>query len=266
MWARGRAASGRGGGRVGEWGQGRRASDGAWRGEGRRRFVNGRAGEVHVVRDCLTRTIVGGSEGHLTLGERFRDRGLAGGLVDELVVVARALAAVEVARLYDGDQPVDASPAPALQLSPQQREALRSARQQRDELRDRVRQIMTMEDTAEERVVRRLERGRYELPREVVTRGVPRAIGPELSSAAPVNRLTLARWLTNPKHPLTARVAVNRLWQGLFGRGIVATPEDAWRCFMGTEIEILVVENCFLIKEEQDPALKLDYKDAFELD
>ncbi len=35
---------------------------------------------------------------------------------------------------------------------------------------------------------------------------------------------------------------------------------------MGTEIEILVAGNCFLIKEEQDPALKLDYKDAFELD
>ena len=50
------------------------------------------------------------------------------------------------------------------------------------------------------------------------------------------------------------------------GGPIVCTPEDAWRCFMGTEIEILVAGNCFLIKEEQDPALKLDYKDAFELD
>jgi len=50
------------------------------------------------------------------------------------------------------------------------------------------------------------------------------------------------------------------------GEPIVCTPEDAWRCFMGTEIEVLVVGNCFLIKEDQDPALKLDYKDAFELD
>ena len=50
------------------------------------------------------------------------------------------------------------------------------------------------------------------------------------------------------------------------GEPIVCTPEDAWRCFMGTEIEVLVVGNCFLLKEEQDPALKLDYKDAFELD
>ena len=50
------------------------------------------------------------------------------------------------------------------------------------------------------------------------------------------------------------------------GEPIVCTPEDALRCFMGTEIEIIVVGNCFLRKEHQDPALKLDYKDHFELD
>ncbi len=50
------------------------------------------------------------------------------------------------------------------------------------------------------------------------------------------------------------------------GEPIVCTPEDAFRCFMGSDIEVLVVGNCFLRKEEQDPALKLDYKDAFELD
>ena len=50
------------------------------------------------------------------------------------------------------------------------------------------------------------------------------------------------------------------------GEPIVCTPEDAFRCFMGTEIEVLVIGNCFLRKEEQDAALKLDYKNAFELD
>jgi carbamoyltransferase len=50
------------------------------------------------------------------------------------------------------------------------------------------------------------------------------------------------------------------------GEPIVCTPEDAFRCFMGSEIEVLVVGNCFLKKEDQDPALKLDYKHAFELD
>jgi carbamoyltransferase len=50
------------------------------------------------------------------------------------------------------------------------------------------------------------------------------------------------------------------------GEPIVCTPEDAFRCFMGTEIEVLAVGNCFLKKEEQDPALKLNYETAFELD
>ena len=47
------------------------------------------------------------------------------------------------------------------------------------------------------------------------------------------------------------------------GEPIVNTPEDAFRCFMGTELDALVVGNCVLLKDDQDPALKLEYKDAF---
>ena len=50
------------------------------------------------------------------------------------------------------------------------------------------------------------------------------------------------------------------------GEPIVCTPEDAFRCFMGTEIEVLVIENCFLKKEDQDVSLKLDYKNTFDID
>jgi carbamoyltransferase len=50
------------------------------------------------------------------------------------------------------------------------------------------------------------------------------------------------------------------------GEPIVCSVDDAFRCFMGTEIDNLVIGNCFLEKEEQDPCLKRDYKDAFELD
>jgi carbamoyltransferase len=50
------------------------------------------------------------------------------------------------------------------------------------------------------------------------------------------------------------------------GEPIVGTPEDAFRCFMGTDIEVLAVEGCLLRKEDQDPALAKDYRDAFELD
>ena len=50
------------------------------------------------------------------------------------------------------------------------------------------------------------------------------------------------------------------------GEPIVCTPEDAFRCLMGTEMDALVIGNCVLMKQEQDPNLRLDYKNAFELD
>jgi carbamoyltransferase len=50
------------------------------------------------------------------------------------------------------------------------------------------------------------------------------------------------------------------------GEPIVCTPEDAFRCFMGTELDLLAIGNCLLRKADQDPALKRDYKSAFELD
>jgi carbamoyltransferase len=50
------------------------------------------------------------------------------------------------------------------------------------------------------------------------------------------------------------------------GEPLVCTPEDAFRCFMGTEIEVLAAGNCLLRKEEQDPALKTRYEGKFELD
>lgn len=50
------------------------------------------------------------------------------------------------------------------------------------------------------------------------------------------------------------------------GEPIVATPEDAFGCFMGTDIERLVVGNCMLRKEDQNAALAVDYKERFDLD
>jgi carbamoyltransferase len=50
------------------------------------------------------------------------------------------------------------------------------------------------------------------------------------------------------------------------GEPIVCTPEDAFRCFMGSDLDVLVVGDCLLLKPDQNPELKLDYKNAFELD
>ena len=79
---------------------------------------------------------------------------------------------------------------------------------------------------------------------------------------------------TNPRYhalisafrDLTACPVVVNTSFNVRGEPIVCTPEDAFRCFMGTDIEVLVAGNCVLRKEDQDPGLRQDYKEAFELD
>ncbi len=70
-----------------------------------------------------------------------------------------------------------------------------------------------------------LMRGAYDKKGDAVTASTPSRL-PGLPDGAPTNRLGLARWLVDPANPLTARVTVNRLWQSLFGTGLVRTSED----------------------------------------
>jgi hypothetical protein len=87
--------------------------------------------------------------------------------------------------------------------------------------------VMVMQDVGSPRMTYVLNRGNYAAPNkdQPVEPGVPSAL-PPLAADAPANRLGLARWLVQPHHPLTARVAVNRYWQMLFGTGLVKTTED----------------------------------------
>ena len=70
-----------------------------------------------------------------------------------------------------------------------------------------------------------LERGEYDRRQDEVTPDVPGVL-PPLAEQGPRDRLALAKWLVHPDHPLTARVTVNRLWQSVFGVGLVKTAED----------------------------------------
>jgi carbamoyltransferase len=83
-----------------------------------------------------------------------------------------------------------------------------------------------------------------------------------------VHRETNARYhalLSEFKERTGCPVVVNTSFN-VRGEPIVCTPEDAFRCFMGTEIEALAIGNCFLKKDEQDPGLKRNYENAFEPD
>lgn len=86
---------------------------------------------------------------------------------------------------------------------------------------------MVMQELPEPRPTFVLQRGAYDHPdrSRPVTRGVPAALG-ALPPDAPSDRRGLAQWLCAPDNPLVARVAVNRLWERVFGIGLVATTED----------------------------------------
>jgi hypothetical protein len=86
-------------------------------------------------------------------------------------------------------------------------------------------EVMVMDSAEKARDTFILVRGQYDQPGERVEPGTPDALFPALTNQ-PANRVGLARWLVHPKHPLTARVAVNRLWQMLYGTGLVTTSAD----------------------------------------
>ncbi len=96
-----------------------------------------------------------------------------------------------------------------------------------DSLRKSMASTMIMAEQPNKRETYVLTRGQYDQPdkSQKVEPGVPSVL-PALPKDAPPNRLALARWLVDPKHPLTARVTVNRYWQRFFGTGIVKTAED----------------------------------------
>lgn len=84
---------------------------------------------------------------------------------------------------------------------------------------------LVMKELPEPRPTYILIRGAYDQKGERVSPTTPASLPPMIKSL-PKNRLGLARWLVDPENPLTARVTVNRLWQTVFGTGIVKTPED----------------------------------------
>ncbi|MEZ6128418.1 MAG: PSD1 and planctomycete cytochrome C domain-containing protein [Planctomycetaceae bacterium] len=84
---------------------------------------------------------------------------------------------------------------------------------------------MIMQDMPQPRATHILNRGQYNEPTEAVSADVP-AVFPKMPDGAPANRLGFAKWLVDPRHPLTARVTINRDWQRLFGIGLVKTSED----------------------------------------
>ncbi len=209
--------------------------DGSSRAAGLRLFVNGREAATDIVRDALTKDINRGGETRLTLGQRFRDRGFKDGLIDELRLFERALTPLEARWLGQPDAPLP-TPANTAEWFEYYLSALdapfrahlaavKQHRQHRSQAGDHVTEIMTMRELPAPRPTFVLQRGAYDQPGERVFPRTPSAL-PAPRPDTPPNRLGLARWVVDGNNPLAARVIVNRLWQSLFGHGLVTTPED----------------------------------------
>ncbi len=217
--------------------------DGSSKAGGLRIFVDGAPVKVEVVRDSLVKDLQtaaghGGGGTGLSFGERFRSVGLKGGAIDELRIYSRALSEVEIAHIHDDKALADAIRGKSIpKLKPyyfaaldgeatKLREELRKARQQLCAAQTAVFEIMTMEEQPTARPTYVLLRGEYDSPKShPVERSTPTVL-PPFPADAPRNRLGLARWLTDSRHPLTARVTVNRIWQMYFGAGLAPTIEN----------------------------------------
>lgn len=222
---------------AGEWHHVAVTYDGSSSAAGLALHIGGEKVAVEILRDRLVKSAMTPTygAGQFTLGQRFRDRGFAGGRIDDLTMHRRALTPVELREVAG----TDTSPAEDEQLAyflsaidEAARESaarLAEARQALVAAEDRIREIPVMEELPEPRETHVLARGEYDAPTDDTTRvgrHAPGALPPLQARGEVPDRLDLARWLTSPDHPLTARVFVNRLWANFFGRGLVATPEN----------------------------------------
>ena len=225
--------------------------DGSSRAAGIGLFVDGARAAATTVMDHLRRSIVHDRFGKNWTGSppirigRRGDETLDDVSVDDLRVYDRQLSRLEAQALAGAADPLgDVLKAPAAARTVAQQAALREhyllradpayaatlaaatkVRGRENAFVTPLVEVMAMRDRAVPRPTFVLARGAYDAPTERVEPGTPAILG-AFPKDAPANRLGLARWLTAPGHPLTARVIVNRYWAQLFGRGLVATPAD----------------------------------------
>ena len=216
--------------------------DGSSKAAGLKIYFNGVVQEVDVEGDGLTDTIR--TTTSLKLGRRNTGQGFKNGGLHDFRVYGRELSSEEVMRLAKSEVIRDLVAIEPDKRTNQQKETLKryyldqvdepyrglnsqiaKLEKERAQIRGRGATTLVMQEKPEEPFSHILHRGEYDQPKEKVFATTPAAMFP-MPEDAPKNRLGLARWLLEPNHPLTARVTVNRLWQELFGVGLVETAED----------------------------------------
>jgi hypothetical protein len=215
--------------------------DGTLKSDGIKLYQDGKLMEVYVQKDNLKGAIPPSKK--MFLGKNVGNSGLVAAQLDELMFFNRPLNDTEINDLIKFNPLSDLANKTDLTESDKKRLLyynLTHNDQQYQLLNERSREYKIRKGRTDEIVIKPtmvmadldtarptfvLGRGQYDAPGEQVYSGTPKAImdfGEQYSK----NRLGLSTWLFDTKNPLTARVAVNRYWQMIFGRGIVATPGD----------------------------------------
>ena len=196
--------------------------------------MNGVPLETEVLRDEVKKqaNVKVDHGGEFVVGQRFRARGFDGGMIDDVRVYDRALTEAELRHLATGEplhptalyfaSAVDGVARDAMQSLTDARKALVMAEEAIDE-------IPIMRELSEPRPAHILARGQYDAPKNettLVVRDTFSQFALPFPPNQPRDRLGLAVWVTDPQHPLTARVAVNRIWGNFFAAPLVRTPEN----------------------------------------
>jgi hypothetical protein len=198
-------------------------------------YINGEPAKLRVIVDDLNQTFSTKEPFRIGAGHGMRFRGA----IEDVRLYSQALTPREAATLANNQSLDVIARIPAAQRTQAQADklewaylekfplwnALQVAEHDRATYIDGIPTVMIMREMAKPRETFLLTRGAYDRPGERVHRAVPASL-PPLGSDAPVDRLGFARWLVDGKHPLTARVTVNRYWQMMFGAGIVSSVED----------------------------------------
>ncbi len=229
----------------GEWTHFAFTYDGTGRASGLKLFLNGKLQQTDVLSDALSGSIRTAAE--LQIGAKEPDAKTFTGSMDDLRFYSRVLPPQELEYIgvhYPiqailsgvGGKPTEAEEERlrdyylrniAPESMQKQYANLAVLREQAQQLKKAILTTMVMGEMEKPRDTFVLGRGDYRNHTEKVTPGVPAVLPPLPSTdGAPPNRLTLAKWLVDPSHPLTSRVAVNRYWQLFFGLGLVKTAEN----------------------------------------
>jgi hypothetical protein len=215
--------------------------DGSMKASGVHLYVDGREQKLKVLFDQCIWPIDSKEPFRIGAGGGLRFKGA----IDDVRVYKRALNEREAAVLPMRESIAQIAAMPAPSRSEAQRDKLHmcfiekyapakvtkgrgelsALRAERQRYLDMIPTVMVMAERTERRDTFLLKRGAYDAPGEKVEPGTP-AVLPPMKREWPANRLGLARWLVDRENPLTARVAVNRYWEMMFGAGLVKTVED----------------------------------------